>query len=60
MKYLFILLALFTVTTKMPLDDRRVYKNVKAVEISQYFYKLTLSNDKIVYVPVMFTIVEEQ
>lgn len=57
------LLALLTffVQVKIPAGMSRSYDNVKAVDSFTLFtLRLTLANDKVVYVPALFTIVEEK
>lgn len=52
----------FFVQVKIPAGMSRIYENVKAVECQPggFTIRLTLSDDKIVYVPAFFTIIEEK
>lgn len=60
-KILLSLLLAFYVQVKIPAGMSRSYDNVKAVEgIGGFTIKLTLENDKIVYVPALFTVIEEK
>ncbi len=61
-----LMILLFTATVKIPLGGVQVFKNIKRVDCfgnvgePSAFYILKLENGKDVYVPVMFTIIEEQ
>lgn len=63
MKNLLLLAVLaFFVQVKIPAGMSRTYDNVKSVELTAtgFMWKLTLENCKIVYVPVLFTFIEEK
>lgn len=65
-KYLMLMFAVYVATVKIPLLPERVYKDV--VNIQSFgnvgeplaYYVLTLKNGKVVYVPVIFTVIEEK
>lgn len=59
--FLSLLLAFF-VQVKIPAGMSRSYDDVKAVYIMEdgFTIRLTLKDDKIVYVPALFTIIEEK
>lgn len=61
-KLILSLMLAFYVQVKIPAGMSRTYDDVKRVETMQdgFTIKLTLSNDKIVYVPALFTIIEEK
>lgn len=59
----FLLLALlaFYVQVKIPAGMSRTYDNVKSVDVFGGFtLRLVLENDKVAYVPALFTIIEEK
>lgn len=59
---LLIALLAFYVQVKIPAGMSRSYEDVKRIEILQdgFTIKLTLHDDKIAYVPALFTIIEER
>ena len=57
-KWLF--LVLFTAKVTMPMGPRVAYYDVQSVKIEGFAYVLTLFTGKTVYVPIMFTVIEEQ
>lgn len=61
-KMLLSALFVFFVQVKIPAGMSRIYENVKRVEIlpSGFTIQLTLEDGKIVYVPALFTIIEEK
>lgn len=55
------LLVAFFVQVKIPAGMSRTYDNVKAVDgFGTFTLRLVLENDKVVYVPALFTIIEEK
>lgn len=56
-----VILFTFFVQVKIPAGMSRIYDNVKAVDgFGGFTLRLTLANDKVVYVPALFTIIEEK
>lgn len=52
----------FFVQVKVPAGMSRTYENVQAIDFSVAYFsiKLTLANGKVVYVPALFTVIEEK
>lgn len=59
MKRLVFWLLAFTVFVKTPLGVEKKF-TAERVEVGTYHYKLILPGGKEVYVPIMFTIIEEK
>lgn len=57
-----LLCFIFIAYVKAPFGIEKTYKNVKSVDIMPMgiTLKLTLDTDKVIYVPAMFTVVEER
>ena len=60
MRYITILLLLFTVTVQWPFGPKKKYRDVARVTPQGYHYELRLSDGRKVLVPVFWAIVEEQ
>ena len=54
------IVLLFTVTVRIPMQGKQKFKNVVEVVPFEYYYELRFANGKSVFVPVMWTIVEEE
>jgi len=59
MNKLWMLLFLFTVTVRMPMKGTIVYKDVEKFRAGEGMYQLYLQNGKMVIVPQIWTIIEE-
>lgn len=55
------LLLLFTATVRIPMKGTYRYTNVEAIQVfpNAYHYMLTLTDGRKVYVPMLWTIIEE-
>jgi len=55
------LLLLFTATVRIPMKGTHVIKNIVEVksEALNYFYTVTLTDGRIMYLPMLWTIIEE-
>lgn len=63
MKHLIVTLMLaFFVQVKVPAGMSRTYDNVKNVQLMAdgFVWRLILENDKVVFTPVLFTVIEEK
>lgn len=63
MKHLIATLMLaFFVQVKVPAGMSRTYDNVKNVQLMAdgFVWRLILENDKVVFTPVLFTVIEEK
>ena len=58
---LFVLLLLFTATVRIPMKGTHIYKDVVEVNVfpNAYHYVLILKDGRKVYVPMLWTIIEE-
>jgi len=56
------LMLAFFVQVKFPAGMSKTYDNVKAVMLMDdgFVWRLTLQNDKVIYVPAFFTVIEEK
>lgn len=56
------LMVAFFVQVKVPAGLSRTYDNVKSASLCDdgFVWRLVLANDKVVYTPALFTIVEEK
>lgn len=60
-KIVLTLMLAFFVQVKVPAGMSRTYENVKSVDgFGGFTLRLVLENDKVVYVPALFTIIEEK
>ena len=52
----------FTVQVKVPAGMSRTYENVKNVQLMPdgFVWRLVLENDKVIFTPALFTIIEEK
>lgn len=55
-----LLILLFVARVSVPMGERRTYPNVTEVVVVGDAYKLTLSDNSTVWVPVQFTVIEER
>lgn len=58
MKWL--LSLIFIVRVTIPFGATKTYEATNVQAWSDGFYRLVLTNDKVVYVPIMWTLVEEK
>jgi len=54
-----LLSLVFIVRVTIPMGHQKNYE-AKKIEVGTNYYYLTLTNDKLVYVPIMFTTIEEK
>ncbi|MEE9214653.1 MAG: hypothetical protein V3U54_07640 [Thermodesulfobacteriota bacterium] len=55
------LLLLFTAVVRIPMKGTHTYKDIVEVHVfpNAYHYRLTLTDGRTVYVPMLWTIIEE-
>ena len=55
------LLLLFTATVRIPMKGTRIIKNIVEIksEALNYFYTITLTDGRKMYLPMLWTIIEE-
>lgn len=56
----FLFITLFVARVSIPMGERRSYPDVVSFTEGNGFYRLVLFNNKIVFVPSMWTIIEER